>query len=348
MRIPFKSVGGITMLLTPHNTWTIYDSSKLSDYAACPRKYFYSYILGWKLDQPAHDLFFGECWHCAREYQLLNGYEDYFAAYDVFESKYRTQFDPSTDELYSPKTPEAVLIALQKFAVERANDLVENKLVYLDGQPMTEVAGTVPISENRKLHYRLDSIMFNHERAKYFSWDHKTTKEKSFSYDSWSNQFFLGIQNGTYTHCLYCLFPIDKVDGVEFCGTGFGYTSRNSSKRDAGYHASFKRVPAFKTPEQMNTWLWIVHSYIDDIERDMDRLSNATENDNVLQAFRLNPNYCTQYFGCPYHDFCQSWQNPLRNCMEPPLGFRTEYWDPSDREQLHSSVQKNLEFGGVK
>lgn len=330
------------MILTPHPTWTIYDSSKVSDYADCPRKYFYSYVLGWKLDSPAHDLFFGECWHIAREYQLIHGYDKVLEAYEAFEAKYRTKFDPSTDELYTPKTPTAVMVGLEKFHRERPNDLTDNELVYLDNKPCTEISGTVPIGEKRKMHYRLDSIMFNHDREKYFSWDHKTTKEKNFSYESWSNQFFLGIQNGTYTHCLYCLFPIDQVDGVEFCGTGFNYLKRGSTLRDAGANVSFKRVPAFKTPEQMNTWLWTVNDYIDEIERDMDRLNHATENDNVLQAFRMQPGTCTKYFGCAYHDFCQSWQNPLRNCQEPPLGFYLEFWDPSDPEQLYTSHKKDL------
>lgn len=334
------------MILSKQPTWDILDSSKLSDYATCPRKFFYLHILGWRVDTPAHDLFFGECWHHAREYQLLNGYDKYFEAYDVFESKYREQYEPSTDDLFIPKVPVGVLTALKKFAEERPNDLIENEVVTLDGEKMTEIAGTVPIGNNRKLHYRLDSIMFNHERGKYFSWDHKTTKEKSFSYDSWSNQFFLSLQNGTYTHCLYCLFPIQSVDGVEFCGTGFGYLKRGSSTSPQGPRISFKRVPAFRTPESMNTWLWSVHDYMDDIDRDMERLEAATADDSVLQCFRLNPESCTKYFGCEFHDFCQSWPNPLRQ-LEPPLGFHIEFWDPSNRDQLPATHEKNLTFGDI-
>ena len=56
--------------------WAIKDSSKLDDYERCPRAYFYRHILGWNIDFPAHDLIFGECWHRAREHQLIHGYDD--------------------------------------------------------------------------------------------------------------------------------------------------------------------------------------------------------------------------------------------------------------------------------
>lgn len=331
------------MIITPHSSWKIIDSSKLTEYATCPRKFFYRYILGWTLDAPAHDLYFGTCWHIAREYQLLHGYDKYYEAYEAFETEYRKTFAPETDELYLPKVPAGVLNALKTFAEQRADDLIFNHVVELDGVKMTEISGTVPISEKRKLYYRMDSIMERVEDGMIFSWDHKSTKAKSIKYDAWSNQFFLGIQNGTYTHCLFCLFPIERVLGVEFCGTGFDYLKRGSSLRPAGYYAELKRVPAYKNPDQMNTWLWLVHDMLDDIDRDMDRLDHATEDDSVLMAFRLNPESCTKYFGCPYHDYCQAWQNPLRNSHTPPLGFRQEYWDPRDiKSTVHKDIGRNF------
>ena len=74
-------------------SWEIIDSSKLDDYLRCPRLYFYSHILGWRMDAPAHDLYFGECWHMAREYQLIHGYDKIEEAYDVFLTHYRKEYD---------------------------------------------------------------------------------------------------------------------------------------------------------------------------------------------------------------------------------------------------------------
>jgi hypothetical protein len=325
--------------LSPQPTWSIRDSSKVSDYLACPRLYFYSHILGWRPDSPAHDLHFGTSWHCAREYQLLHGYEDVQGAFNAFLDEYRKEFHESTDEMYKPKTPTAVLSALMKFAEERSNDLAENEVVILDGKKMTEISGTVPVDHDRVMYYRMDSIMRRKVDGKIFSWDHKSTQARYIRGRQWSEQFHLGIQNGTYTHCLYCMFPIEDVLGIEFCGTGFEYLTRGSAARPAGYHTTLQRVPAFKTPDQMNVWLWSVNDLLQEIDADMDALYHCKEEDPVLMSFRMNPGSCTNYRGCPFHDFCLAWSNPLQQCYEPPLGYKVEFWDPSAME---TTVKKDL------
>jgi hypothetical protein len=329
--------------IVEHHSWNIKDSSKIDEFISCQRKYFYHYILGWVLDVPAHDLYFGECWHKAREYQLCNGYDDIEGAYGSFITHYRKEFNPSTDVIYVPKNPTGVLNALRQFATYYPNDLINNEVMVIDGQKMLEISGTVPVDEKRVLHYRMDSIMRRLEDGMIFSWDHKTTSEKYIIGRQWQDQFALSIQNGTYTHCLYCMFPIEQVLGVEFCGVGFNYLKKGSANRPAGYYATLQRVPAFKSPDQMNVWLWTVNHYLNNIEREMDYLSHCSESDDVLMAFPINPKDCTSYRGCPYYDYCLSWSNPLRKCYEPPLGFTQKFWDPSEKE---SNVKKDLTWKG--
>jgi len=318
--------------IAEHPTWAIRDSSKLDVYLECPRKYFFEHILGWRIDKPAHDLYFGESWHKAREHQLIHGYGDVKGAYLAFIKHYRKEFDQETDELYQPKDPMAVGEALLKFANERGSDLVENELI------QTETSGSVPVDEDRILYYRMDSVLRRKEDGKVFSWDHKSAKKFS---RQWSEKFYLSIQNGTYTHCLYCMYPIEDVIGVEFCGTCFEFLKRGSANRGPGYHINFQRVPAFKSPDQMNVWLWNVNQYLDDIDRDENRLSHCKEGDQVLMAFQQNPTSCTNYWGCVYHDYCMSWSNPLQRCDQPPLGFKIEFWDPSTMETTN---KMNLEW----
>ena len=318
------------MIPKSHPTWKILDSSKLDTFCDCPRQFFYEYILGWRSDRPAHDLYFGNAWHVAREYQLLNGYEDIEGAYKAFIDFYRLEFPQETDAIYTPKDPAGVAMALLKYATERSSDLRDNEVLF------TEISGTVPITENgRVLHYRMDSVMQNKETGRIFSWDHKSAK--SFS-RFWRDKFHLCIQSGTYTHCLYCLYPIDQVLGIEFCGTSFSYLKRNQE-----YRIEFERVPTFKSPDQMNNWLWNTVDLVYDVEREMDRLDSCKDDDAVLMAFPMNPGNCTKYWGCAYHDYCMTWANPLRQCYEPPLGMKTEFWDPSAMETTN---KMNLEWGG--
>jgi hypothetical protein len=323
---------GNQMQIPEHPTWHILDSSKLS--TDCWRKLFYEYILGWRPDTPEHHLYFGNAWHIAREHQLLHGYDDVQGAYAAFIDYYRQRFSESTDDLFRPKDPMAVALALTKFAQERSRDLIDNKLLY------TEISGTVPIDEKRVLHYRMDSVLERCEDGRIFSWDHKSATEKSMNYPWWEKNFFLGLQNGTYTHCLYCMYPIEQVIGVEFCGTAFAYLKRGSANRSQGYNITFKRVPAWKTPEQMNAWLWTINDLYDKYEDELDKLSSCKDSDPVLMAFPMNPSACSKFFGCPYHDYCMSWANPLQHCYESPLGFKQEFWDPSAMETTNKKDLK--------
>jgi hypothetical protein len=323
-------------------TWSIYDSSKLDQYLQCPRMFFFEQVLGWRHDIPNHDLYFGECWHLAREHQLLFGYDDIYPAFARFESHYRKVFLPETDSIYIPKTPTGVLSALTNFARTYQRDLIDNRVYEQDGVKFTEISGKVPVSEKYSLHYRMDSIIEQVGDSMIKSWDHKTTKHHSIVQDSWTNQFQLSIQNGTYTHCLYCMFPVERVLGVEFDGVGFEFLSKGSAKRAAGYYSTLKRVQAYKSVEQMNSWLWTVNDLIQNIERDMDRLYHCDDSDSTLAAFRQNPKSCFAYNRqCAYYDFCCTWPNPLRQCHQAPIGFHIEFWDPNKKP---ASVHKDLDW----
>lgn len=318
------------MEIPSHPSWEIRDPSKLDDYITCPRKFFFAHILGWQTETHRHDLFFGECWHIAREYMLINGYEDVAGAYGAFLKRYREVLDPETDELYRPKSPDAVLVALAKFSAHptRCYDLQDNEVLY------TEISGSVPVDDKRVLHFRMDSVLRDKQEGSIFSWDHKS-KGGDFN-RQWEDKFHLGLQNGTYTHCLYCMYPDEmqagKIKGVEFCGTAFKYLKRGGKVNPQGYNVNLLRVPAWKSPEQMNTWLWNTIDILDNLDRDMDRLDSCKEDDPVMMCFQQNPNSCTNYFGCLYHDYCMSWSNPLRHSFQPPLGFEQSYWDPTKME----------------
>lgn len=93
----------------------------------------------------------------------------------------------------------------------------------------------------------------------------------------------------------------------------------------------------------MNVSLWNILQWMDDLERDMDRLLHCSEGDKVMECFKMNPTSCTKYFGCAWHDYCMTWSNPLRHCFEPPLGFKQEFWDP---RKMETTNKMNLEWKG--
>ena len=299
-----------------HYTWDVLDSSKLTTYMDCPRRYFWEYVLSWRSDAPNNHLVFGTAYHDAMEHLLLNGYDDdsVIAAFDKFLVSYRKHFPATSDKLYSPKTPENCLAALGLYCERYQRDLTEFEALY------TEIAGTVPINDDQKLHFRLDSICKD-DQGRIFSLEHKTGSRMS---RFWTDQWQMAVAVGTYTHVMNCLYDPATVWGVKINGTFF-------AKRKI----DFLRVPVRKTLSHMKAWLWNVSWWADQIRWQFDLLERCSDGDQVLMAFPQQPGSCTKYFGCPYHDFCLAWPNPLQHIDEIPQGYCVERWDPSEREATH-------------
>lgn len=323
-------ISNMTFPIQSYPEWEVIDSSKLNDYILCSRMYFFIHILGWKSTSPRNDLKFGEAWHVAMEHLLLHGYSNKSVvdAYDKFLECYREEFDEESDELFGAKTPNNALKALAQYSNKYERDLDELEILY------TEIVGTVPITSSQVLHFKMDSIFRQRGGANlYGSFEHKT-KGGGIS-QSWFNTWLMSIQIGTYHHVLYCLYPENVVDGVKINGAGFLKTKFD-----------FQRLPIKKTRPQMQVWLSIVLKYIDDMKRDLDILSESDASDNLLDAFAHRPQACDKWWGCPFLDYCISWPNPLRECDEPPMGYKVEFWDP--RRERATTKMDLTEGGGIK
>lgn len=311
-------------------TWKINDPTKITTFMECPRKYFYSYVLGWRREAPSNHLVFGSAWHVAMEYLLTHNYSplSVVEGHRAFLGEYRKVFGPETDEMFWPKTPNNALIALNAYAKRFESDLTLWNPLY------TEIAGKISLNNNLNIHFRMDSIVEHKTKGIIKSIEHKTG---SNTYN-WELQWPLSMQNGAYTHVLYCLFPPDMVEGVAFRGSFFYKRKGAWEKLNKGQPLGtlqppydFMEFPAKKSLEQMQSWLWVTSWWVENILREFEYLAEVEEADPVLMAFPMNPTSCTRWFGCEFLDFCTAWQNPLQRCHQPPLGFVENHWDPSSK-----------------
>ena len=85
----------------------------------------------------------------------------------------------------------------------------------------------------------------------------------------------------------------------------------------------------------MHQWLWTVNDIWSDLEYELERLADCSAGDAILAAFPIDPTSCTKYRGCPYHDFCINWANPLQQLGQVPLGYKVDFWDPLEKESKH-------------
>lgn len=306
-------------MIKPHPTWEIIDSSKVTAFITCPRKYFYKYILGWVGEDISVHLVFGEGWHRAMEKLLKEGYttDAVHSAYSAFLEYYRRYFTKMEDANFFPKAPSSVVPALIEY-IERYRESDRNMEVLY-----TEISGTAPIGEDRVIHFRMDGVVKREEGI--VCLEHKTGSRLT---GNWGDQWTLKVATGTYMHVLNCLYSPEEVYGLIINGAIFRKSGND-----------FVRFPIRKNNEMMNQWLWNVNHWIDLIEWNMKELESSSENDDILYAFPLNPESCTKWGRmCPFHDFCFSWGNPLKRCDEVPYGFKQEWWNPADREKESGNV----------
>lgn len=313
-----------TDIITPHDTWDIIDVSKLTTYMACPRKYFFRYILGWETTYPNNDLVFGAAWHVAMEHLLLNGYSEdsVVKAAELFFNHYRKELGPETDEGFFPKNPAGALMGLTRYATRYAIDDKNYRVLH------TEVAARVKIGDNAILVGRMDCIRQDKSNGLIEVMDHKTSGRRI---SGWERLQWQSVQLLVYMHILYSIpdWDYDKVKGGRIRCTWF-YKNRHE----------FDEVLVEKTPAEMQSGLVDILTYYDYLMRDMYLFKDTCSDDEIaMPSFPRNPESCYKYGRvCQFFDMCNGWANPLQHCNSIPEGYKMAYWNPLEDERIKEDV----------
>lgn len=313
-----------------HPTWDIQDSSKLKAFMECPRKYFYSYVIGWQNSRPSNHLIFGSAWHEAMAHLYDNGFEK-DNIFDAFNSKflpyYRKFFDPGEDDMFFPKTPARALLALVYYCDVYKDDLVENEVIKHNGKKLIEIGGKISISDKYSVAFRQDTILQGPRGI--FSLEHKTG---SNSY-GWDSQWYLNPATAIYSHVLYCLFPPNEIQGIRYNGMMFKKTKDDLKKDDKEPFRHFEviRVPIHKSLDDMSAMVVNIIWWLDAISGEFDQLSTCSESDPIMACYPQNWTACNNWGRtCEYHDFCCYWRNPLRHLDRLPMDMEVKHWDPTE------------------
>lgn len=315
----------------------VIDSTKLQDYMTCPRLFMFRHVFGWKKKEQSVDLVFGIAWHEAMAYLTQVGYsvEAYKEAYRIFLEVYRKEFpDASMDvELRAPKVPMNAEYGLCSYIAYYSDDRFE--ILH------TEIAGSVEIAANRKLHFKIDSIIRETD-GRIAVLERKTAGVGKVKTRAWQDQWALSIQVGTYSHVLHMLYPPEQVHGVIVDGFSVMNIKKDGSltpPKDMG--DIFARLQIAMPMPRMEAWLDTANFWVAGIEYDLDALETASESDSVLDCFHMNTTNCTKYWGCPFRDVCVTRQNPLSMKETPLFGdsdWAIEFWDPRSEEQKAKEV----------
>ena len=349
-------------------TFNILDSTKLSTYQKCPREFFFSYILGWKPNEPNIHFRFGGAFHEAMEV-LMNhqdgevvGYTE-AAMYDAVKAFKNSWEDNGVkgnddkdtamgvllgepvDTTNGAKTITNGLEAIAEYCTQYSGDQFKTNFV--------EVSGSIPVNKDTKeqegdrIYFKMDALL--EKDGLNGCWDHKTTSYKSRSYEQ---DWELKKQVGTYNYVVNTLFN-GHTSGVTINGAIL-----RRPKRDGTCNNEFIRIPALIKENQLTLWLWEINELIERLKWDMKLFSQAKPSDRAMKAFARNDSACTQAYGCPFHGFCdsESWANPISKIDKIPMGYHREYWDPRDRgRDLDTGIKRrdakkketSIEEGGI-
>lgn len=304
-----------------HFTMDILDASKIKAFMDCQRGFFFRHVLGWGQEEPRIHLVFGSAWHDSMEHMLHHGYDAHsiHGAYEKFMAVWNEAYG---SPLYLPdsssaKNPSNALLALTEYGEKWRREDEQTEVL------ITETAGAIPVAEDRMVFIKLDSLLAKYDGV--WSREHKTTGRES---QSWMDAWSYDIQIGLYGHGIHFVAPhfgydSSDVKGVEINGAIFRKGTKN--KPESGN--KFIRIPIIASGEQNLNWLFEINHWIDQINWNMQELSECSPNDPVMYSFPRNGVSCGK-FGCRFRGLCTAWANPLRNCHEPPPGYMVDFWDP--------------------
>ena len=307
-------------VLQQNDTWNIIDSSKLSCFMECPRKYFFNHVLGWRSSFPNNHLVFGTAWHLAMEHLMRNKYTDASLeqAKLLFLHSYRQELPEQFDEDFSPKTPANAINAIDDYH-QKYYKIDTNQYEVLH----TEVGGIVLIGESMPITFRLDAILFDKSREIFIDCDHKTSQRKL---SSWRELFSMSPQMIIYLHVMHCLYGSESKLPPEIqIRHPFFYKSKPTE---------FEESQITKSVEQMEGLINSLQIYYDSLKVNMEiLLQEDSPEDDTMQSFQQNLTSCFNYGRpCTYLNICNAWPNPLAHCGDgPPLSMKVEFWNPAEQ-----------------
>lgn len=310
-------------LVPEQESWKIIDSSKLTTYMSCPRKFFFRHVLGWDSVAPSNDLVFGTSWHYSAEHLLRAGYSEKTLkeAKLLFLYSYRQNFEEETDELFVPKDPATAVKALESYFLKFAESDMQNFSVL-----HTEVGGAALIGPDMPMYFKLDALLFDERRGMYVCLDHKTSKYKMFN---WAETWDQSPQMQFYSHVLRCLYG-NKPQEMRIRGSFF-YKSKP---------AEFDETTVSPGDTKLESDLASLRSWYIRLLNEIDDMINEEDsNDEVMLSFPKNTLNCFNYNRpCPYLNVCSAWSNPIRNANEePPMSMEVRFWDPRNNDKIREA-----------
>lgn len=316
-----------------------YDNTRIAAFKRCPRYYYFRHVRHWTGEGKSPPLAFGAAWHKAMDvvWQAIHGHatdaEAVDLGYEGFCHEWIEQGMPSPLEIgpaeiadLRGRVPGTALEMLYSY-VEQRGDFI--KRIKLEAVEKPFVVPLDPVDPYLWYIGRIDKVI--QKDGDILGIEHKTTS--AYSTIGGFRQSFLDSFS-----------PNNQIDGYMFAlrmlygkrATAIWVDAVLVHKTE---HHHTRIVPVERFGSYLDSWLWEVHSWIDQIEANQAAMEH--QDDGYMSAWPMNTNSCWDFnMPCPYLDVCKARSDP-HNMEKPPIGMIEKPWSPLEHVGLDEQEIKS-------
>lgn len=308
----------------------VIDSTMRGNFTACPRQFYFGYVLGLSSPRLSIHLHFGACFAAGLEAFRREFYTDFGARHDPREQHARAlnvgfrkiilewgDYPPEDDDY---KTLWSCLAALD-FYFEHHGPATDPLLPYIkeDGTPAVEFSFTLPLDINHPetgepLIYAGRFDMLGVMNDMFFVVDEKTTKALGAS---WSSSWTMRAQFKGYAYAA-------RQHGFNVQGT----IVRGVAIRKTGFDCADALVP---------TSNWDLDRWYTQLNRDVRRMLELWHEGYWDQNLDST---CSSYGGCSFVPLCSTDAEQAATIMEEE--YRVRRWNPLLADPLRTKEDESL------
>ncbi len=288
-----------------------WDSTSLSSFATCPRKYYYSMLQGWTSVNKSVHLIFGGHYASALEHFHKHRaadvtYEDAvrLVVREVLENTWDREKMVPQDWMHASKTRDTLVRSIVWYLEQFKNDPMQT-VILSDGKAAVEYSFSVNLSEDYVYCGHIDRLVTYGDASDVYVQDQKTSGAQI------TPRYFQGYS------------PDYQMTGYTWAGQIIFSTPVKGVVIDAAYVAvgftAFGRQPVTRSEKQLEEFRTEALYYI-----------NSAKRCHEENYYPMNRTACGNYGGCEFRQICSAVPGVRSNLLEGEFKKR-DRWDPLQR-----------------
>ena len=292
-----------------------WDSTSLGTFKDCPRKYFYTLVMGYRARGESVHLTFGIHYHHGLEYydKLRAEGQDHEDALRevVFDLMCRTWTRESDEDEGRPWTTDhtknrETLLRSVVWYIEYFRDDPAKTLILSNGRPAVELTFRFEVDDGLVLSGHLDRVVEFADGI--YVMDRKTTGSTVGAY--YFERYEPDNQMSLYSLAAQVVYqtPVRGVI-IDAAQIAVGFTR-------------FARGMTYRTPDQLQEWLTFTKQWVAQAQA----MGHAMTTETDHRPWPMNDKSCHDYGGCPFRKVCSRSPSVRQQILESD--YEVSHWNP--------------------